>query len=194
MLALLCSWVLAAEPVTEAATYDRLFGDGSTTPVTAAVPEPGMSLPIWLLPLTLAGLVGGFFLWKERQPKQFQPSAALRVVQRQSLGDRNAVVLLEVIEPNGEVHRLLVGTGSGAPTLITDLGLSEAPLPAPSPSLVAPELPAANRAPVENRSEGRLEGRPNIADEILAERGPKPPSPSKPGSNAFSRLLARIGD
>ena len=41
---------------------------------------------------------------------------------RQPLGDRSALVLVEVEDGDGEKRRLLVGTGGQAPTLVADLG------------------------------------------------------------------------
>lgn len=104
------------------ATYERLFGPESTT--ATAIPESEDFPSPWRIfgPLVLG--VGGLVLaWRMRRPP---PSASearpIVVIGRQPLGDRSALVLVEVAEPDGELRRLLIGTGPSAPTLVADLG------------------------------------------------------------------------
>jgi hypothetical protein len=192
---LLCGLSLAAPPVTESATYDRLFQEAPTAE-SVATPDPGPSVPGWAVPAGILGLAGALLLYKKVQtPKATASSPALRVVQRQGLGDRNALVLVEVVEPSGDIRRLLIGTGSGAPVLLSDLGLAE-------------DVPANTAMPVDAKGETKVESRVaevpvvskpppepkarpafNIADEILAERTPAPGR-----AREFAKILARIGD
>jgi hypothetical protein len=195
MLSLLLSMALAAAPVTEEQTYDRLFQEAPTVDAPAATPDPGPSIPTWLLPVGIFGLAAGFLAYKRFQPVATPTAPVLRVIQRQGIGDRNALVLVEVVEPGGESRRLLIGTGAGAPALLADLGLSEEL----AANRVMPEKPAANNAmpekekiaekPVEKSEKTEARPRFNIADEILAERAPAPGR-----SREFSKLLARIGE
>lgn len=212
MLALLLSVAMAAPPVTETATYDRLFAE--TEEVAAAVTEPqdpGPALPGWLVPVLLIGGCAGWLGWQWRKKGQKSvASPALRVVQRVSLGDRNAVVLIEVVEPTGETRRLLVGSGSASPVLLADLGLAAmmepvAEQPANRPDFVEPRAtipqtpakPKIEVTPSRRIFEEEEEVLPprrnprNIADEILAERSP---DRNQAPNRDFSRILARIGD
>ena len=214
LLSLLLS-ALAAEPTTEAATYDRLFSEAPTAEsISAPAAEPGPSLSSWTLPLGLLGLAAGVLLYKRAQDQKSAPNRpALRLLQRQSLGDRNALVLVEVSEPDGTSRRLLIGTGSGAPVLLSDLGMVEevpanTAMPESKPEAkVEPKTEAKLELKPEVKPESKLEKKteiranepprfempraapPNIADEILAER-----KPSSSRIREFSKILARIGE
>lgn len=213
MLALLLSALaLAAPPVSEEQTYERLFNEAPTAESVAAPAEPGAS-PNWTIPLGILLLGGGALLYKRLQtPRAVANQPALRVVQRQGIGDRNALVLVEVVEPGGDTRRLLIGTGAGAPALLADLGLSEE-----APANTAMEAPKAEAKETKGETKGddkkprsafaeepekkprsafseEAEKKPrlsanNIADEILAER-----SPSTGRAREFSKILARIGE
>lgn len=118
---LLASLGLAEEP----STYARLFGD---EPVATTEPAEAPPASPWrLLAPAALGIVGVFCAWRLRlgTPK-ISAGKPLEVLCRHPLGDRNALVLLEVIDADGERRRLLVGTGTGAPTLIADLGQAPA--------------------------------------------------------------------
>lgn len=209
MLALLLSALaLAAPPVSEEQTYERLFNEAPTAESVAAPAEPGAS-PNWAIPLGILLLGGGALLYKRMQaPRAVANQPALRVVQRQGIGDRNALVLVEVVEPGGDTRRLLIGTGAGAPALLADLGLSEeAPantaMPVEAPKAEAKETKGDDKKPrfseePEKKPRSAFSEEPekkprlaasNIADEILAER-----SPSTGRAREFSKILARIGE
>lgn len=136
----------------EPATYERLFGEGSP-PAETAAPEGSPLAPLKLAgPLALAG-VAMFLAWRLRASGAGSAvGKPLQVISRHPLGDRAALVLVEVVDADGERRRLLVGTGGGAPSLVADLGLVPGPAAEPEPADVA------GAAPV------------NVTEEILAER------------------------
>jgi hypothetical protein len=112
--------VLAGEPMAPAETYDRLFGPEPEAPMAAA---PATEWPrIAALGLLGAGALGAVWLKKRRPSRGVDP--ALRIIGRQALGDRATLVLVDVEEPDGGRRRILIGTGGGAPVLISDLGFS----------------------------------------------------------------------
>ncbi len=120
--ALLVPLALADEP----ATYERLFGDppaATTETVPPAEPAPwGMVGAV-----ALAG-VGLLALWRLRKSGPHGAAGRpLEILGRYPLGDRNALVLVEVVDGDGERRRLLIGTGTGAPTLVSDLGSGAMP-------------------------------------------------------------------
>ena len=115
--ALLVSVALADEP----ATYERLFGDQPDSPAQAA--EPTEPSPWGLLGAAALGAVGLVGLWRLRvRPPGPGIGRPLEILGRYPLGDRSALVLVEVLDADGERRRLLVGTGQGAPVLVSDLG------------------------------------------------------------------------
>jgi hypothetical protein len=93
-------------------------------------------VPAWVWPAGLGalGLVGAAGL---RRQVRLSESPAVQVVSRQSLGDKNALLVVEVTDAGGERRRLLLGTGGGAPALVADLG------EVPSPEIELPSAPAA---------------------------------------------------
>lgn len=135
----------------ESVTYDRLFGPEADAPQAADAPPPAPELPVWAWPAALLA-VGGAFALRWKVGRATAPAAPIRVLSRQPLGDRSALVLIDVEDADGERRRLLVGTGPGAPSLVADLGAV---------------LPPAEAAP-RNLAEPAPR---NIAEEILAERG-----------------------
>ncbi len=138
-LLLLASLGRAEGPSTEPSTYSRLFGD-EPGGVTAVQSEAPSSSPWRTIGPAALGVVGIFCLWRLRATTpRIAAGKPLEVICRQPLGDRNALVLLEVIDADGERRRLLVGTGAGAPCLVADLGQ------APGPS-VAEEVLAERRS------------------------------------------------
>ena len=186
---------LAGEPATEESTYNRLFQEGSLPAgESSSAEQPEIPVGSWIVPALMVILAGGFLAWQRYKPGGLPPTT-LRVLQRQPIGDRTSVVLIEIPDRDGESRRLLIGTGPGAPVLLADLGFSENPnepvraekeRPAPAdrpavarPTRAEPVHPAATR-PEPARSEShrpeppratlRSSGNTNIAQEILAER------------------------
>ncbi len=82
-------------------------------------PTP-MAAPLWRIGLVLAGISatsGGLALWSRRRRLALGGADAnIRVLANRSLTSRHQVLLLDV---GG--HRLLVGTGTNAITLLVDL-------------------------------------------------------------------------
>ncbi len=126
----------------EVATYDRLFGAEDAAPAEsverAELPSP------WRLAgpaaLAVVGLAGAW--WLKKKGPAVTGAKPLAVVWRQPLGDRGTLVLVEVLDADGETRRLLIGTGGGPPSLVADLGTClsvevYADLPAVSPEVAA---------------------------------------------------------
>jgi hypothetical protein len=154
--ALLLSALAWAE---ETVTYDRLFGP-EAAPVAASAPvasasaaaaAPGdaladlgeaeaPSIPNWIWPAAI-GAVGLLAASRLRQPARLTAAPAVQVVTRQTIGDKAALVVVEVTDADGDRRRLLVGTGAGAPSLVADLGHATADV-APVPVAAAPARPA----------------------------------------------------
>lgn len=172
LLAATLAWAEApAAPGATDTTYTRLFGGaGAAAPAETAAPAPsawGLAGPLALL------AAAGFGAWKlKRSVPALAGARPIDVVGRQPLGDRGALVLVDVIDAEGERRRLLVGTGGGPPTLVADLGL--APLPARADARLDPRADAPAADPPRPAR--------NVADEVLAERRPD-----------FARVAARHG-
>lgn len=155
----------AAEPDPE---FDRLFGPEPASAVVEGLPES--ALPWWSPAAAVLALGVGAMTWMYRRGNAPAPGV-LSVLVRQSLGDRGALVLIEVTGGDGERRRLLIGTGGGPPTLVADLGASfEVPEPVvvPEPSRVV--APAPPRPPP-LRSVAPAS---NIAEEVLRDRMARP--------------------
>lgn len=166
-------------------TYVRLFGAaGAATPAATATPAPsawGFAGPLALL------AAAGVAAWKlKRSVPTVAGARPIDVVGRQALGDRGALVLVDVIDAEGERRRLLVGTGGGPPTLVADLGL------APLPTRADARVDARADAPADPPRPPR-----NVADEVLAERRPDlaHAEPTRPEAARpdFARVAARHG-
>ncbi len=176
------------------ADFERLFGplpapEADVAPVAAADPVGATSAPVvsneagvavgytptpyqppevpgWALALGVLGLGGSALFWMKRRADSVR-AAPLTVLHRQAIGDRSSLVLVEVATGDGERRRLLIGTGGGAPTLVSDLGggfddvADTAPAkPTPVSAPVAPQTEA-------DRAAARAA---NIAEEVLNER------------------------
>ena len=154
-LLLVASLGVADEP-DKPETYARLFGEAPPAAVQGTVvSEPSPWKMVGALAMAMAGLWGA---WHLRSSVSREASGKpLQVLCRHPLGDRTALVLLEVIDADGERRRLLIGTGAGAPTLVADLGQV--------PDLVEPvaELPVARAQPGAT-----------LVEEVLAERNGEP--------------------
>ncbi len=124
-LLLLATMAFAEEPVGQ---FDRLFtAEGAT--VEAAAAEPG-AVPAggWAWPALLSG--GGLLAaWQLRKRANGAAPVGMRVVQRQSLGDKSSLVLVEVPDAAGGTRRLLLGSANGSLNLLNDLGLVETAAP-----------------------------------------------------------------
>jgi hypothetical protein len=46
----------------------------------------------------------------------------MTIVARKALGNHSALIVLDVIDLEGQTRRLLVGTGQGSPALVADIG------------------------------------------------------------------------
>lgn len=163
MISLLLSLAMAQEvaygpelPPAPDAQFERLFSEG--TPAASAEVEP--SVPGWMWPLGLgaAGIAGAFQLRRRAGTPRLEN---LKVVHRTTLGDRSALLVVEVADAHGGRRRLLIGTGAGAPALVADLG--ELPETQDFARVIAAE-----------------EGPANLVEEVLAERAAPPPTAAPP--------------
>jgi len=104
---------------TESEAYARLFAD-SPEDASSEAPEP--AFPSWIYPAAL-GFLGLWAATRLRPPQGGDvPTAAMSVVSRTPLGDRSHLLVVDVTGADGERRRLLIGTGTGAPSLVADLG------------------------------------------------------------------------
>lgn len=161
---LLAGWAAAADE-----TYARLFGDAD--PAVAAVVEVGPTVPMWIWPAALLGL-GVVAASRLRSSLPKSPHADLTILQRQPAGDRSTLLVVEVADGHGVRRRLLVGTGTGAPALVADLGTVETH---------TGEEAEPNGALVEVEREAGTPPRASfaaaLAAEVLAERSLPAPTP-----------------
>lgn len=122
---LLAPLVAFASGGVEDPTYDRLFGQVEPQAEVPEVEPASPWTPIRLVAPALLGGLGLMALWqvkRRRAPQTISGSPLLSILSRLPLGDRGSLVLVEVEEPEGGRRRLLVGTGGGSPTLVSDLG------------------------------------------------------------------------
>lgn len=76
-----------------------------------------------LWPFGLAAIGAGLVILARRK-KTARP-ADLTVISRTSVSSHSALLLVDVRDPLGREHRILVGTGGGPPTLVADLGIAD---------------------------------------------------------------------
>lgn len=166
-------------------TFQRLFADGTEVAageIAGASAEPGVPAAGWAWPALLSG-AGLVAAWQLRKRAGLASTDSMRVIQRQVLGDKTTLVLVEVQDGQGATRRLLVGSANGALNLINDLGIVS---PVAVPTASAPEavaLPTHDDeyeyeaiataaptvvAPVEDE---RVDAFARMLDEVLEERG-----------------------
>ncbi len=111
--------------------YQRLFPEGSSGASGSGADIEPPAFPAWMFPAGI-GFLGLWAATRLRPPEAGgAPSAAMTVVTRTPLGDRSHLLVVDVTGADGERRRLLIGTGTGAPSLVADLGAapgSETPL------------------------------------------------------------------
>jgi hypothetical protein len=152
-------------PVGDDPAYDRLFGESGVAPA----PSEDVGLPLWMVPAAL-GFVGLWAGTRLRPPQDGDVPSAMTVVSRTSLGDKSHLIVVDVTGADGERRRLLVGTGTGAPSLVADLGAvaPTPPLLTAGDSAVRATTPGAGRgtfldalnaigAEADRRAEARLD-------------------------------------
>lgn len=179
----------APSGVVDPTAFEGIAPAAPSTAVSAPLRAPATlgssnppEVPGWVFSVLALGM-GGAAMWWLKQRGVAATAAPLQVLHRQPIGDRSSLVLVEVLTADGERRRLLVGTGGGAPTLVSDLGGGfedvEARAPAPAPLQAAPPRVSAAPAPptpvmvTASAPTVRVTAGPraaNIADEVLAER------------------------
>lgn len=129
-------------------TFQRLFADGTEAAageIAGASAEPGVPASGWAWPALLSG-AGLVAAWQLRKRAGLASTDSMRVIQRQVLGDKTTLVLVEVQDGQGATRRLLVGSANGALNLINDLGVVSVAA-APSASLADIAAPGAVALP-----------------------------------------------
>ena len=122
-------WSLLAVSVANGADpmYEKFFGELPPSDDAGAQPagDADLSRPWRLAGPVALGAVGLLAAWRlrARAPQPATEARPIVILGRQPLGDRSALVLVEVVEPDGERRRLLIGTGASAPSLVADLGI-----------------------------------------------------------------------
>jgi len=122
--------VAVETPSTDAAliTADSAAGDPimDVPPADATAFSVGTAGPSTggLALLGLVGLAGAAWYTRRRLSGRFTPGAdrPITVLGRQPLSASSALILIAVDDGDGGTRRLLVGTGSGAPSLVADIG------------------------------------------------------------------------
>ncbi len=195
---LLMATMALADPPSE--QFDRLFTEAGETPAAAAA-EPG-AVPAggWAWPALLCG--GGLVAaWQLRKRTKAGADTGMRVVQRQALGDKSALVLVEVPDAAGGTRRLLLGSSNGSLSLLNDLGLVQAGSPAEEEVLVDNLVPSAP-VPLAPAALAPAEDFAKMLDSVLDERRPESapgryfneedlaPSPEQ----TTAQLLAELAD
>jgi hypothetical protein len=136
----------AAAPPADA-LYDQLLGDA--TPEAHPAPLSLGSSVGGLWPLGVAAIGAGLVFAASRYRRSSGRPEVIAVVGRTSLGATAGLVVVDVKDPTGNWRRLLVGTGgTGAPTLVADLGEDEAEVDVPAMP-VLPEPPPRTAALVD---------------------------------------------
>ena len=118
---------ISTDPATEAAVPTQAQGtpilwDEPSETATATAPDSS-PLGLLLMPLGLAALGGALLLRnKLLGTSGTVDTATMTVVARKALGNHSALIVLDVIDLEGQTRRLLVGTGQGSPALVADIG------------------------------------------------------------------------
>ncbi len=177
----------AEETTSEQTEFTRLLGDSQPT---ASSPEATIKTQMsamgfwWMLPLL--GLAAAANLIVRRRgglSSLTGEESPLRIVARQSLSGTTQIVLLEVQDPGGEPRRLLVGTGTEGPRLVSELH------PATDFEQLIAESPTAPlHAGISSHHPPTPESR-HLRPDLVAEPKPAlaPPPPSDPATYASRR-------
>jgi hypothetical protein len=143
--------VEAVDPALEA----RLLGEPVASKVGSLVTTPPVS-PISLHWLWIVGglcvAAVGFVVRRGVTSKVVAPRQGMQVVERVVLQGNNGLTVVEVPETKGTVRRLLVGTGSGSPVLVADLGVVTVESD-PGVERAAPEVSHAQASAMELEAE-----------------------------------------
>lgn len=214
---------LAPTPSPDDELYARLFGstEDVVSPAGGALlsteaPRRPLGWLGWVL--GAIGLAAGFWIYKLRGRQVLaglklpgvSPAAppALAVLARASLGGSSTLALVEVEDADGLRRRLLVGSGSGGPQLLSELHAPDAgpqalplaaPVATPAPA-VAPE-PRPEPQPAPRRAEVRPQPEPpdpwpdytRSRDEARAGRAPRRPRHAMAGRFRQADASTRSG-
>jgi flagellar biogenesis protein FliO len=184
------------------AELNRLLGPDPVAAASAAPMGAPSKLPglWWMLPVV--GLLGGANWWLRKKGRFGALRTAeipLKIVARQSLGGTNQLLLVEVEDPDGSSRRLLIGTGTDGPRLVSEFhpqtDFERLIAETAAEPVVAPAVAEAARGPESLASSAavpRLRTVPTPAPEAptaAVAESPKlaPPPPSNPVTYATRR-------
>lgn len=184
------------------AELNRLLGPDPVAAASAAPMGAPSKLPglWWMLPVI--GLLGGTNWWLRKKGRFGALRTAevpLKIVARQSLGGTNQLLLVEVEDPDGSSRRLLIGTGTDGPRLVSEFhpqtDFERLIAETAAEPVVAPAEAEAARVPESLASSApvpRLRTVPTPAPEAptaAVAESPKlaPPPPSNPVTYATRR-------
>jgi hypothetical protein len=147
----IAAWGALVAAAADPALDERLLGGADPEP--AAVTESPWP-PLW--PFGLAAAGAALAVWARRKGSP-SDNGEIRLISMIPLGKDNGLAVVEVMDADGVWRRLLVGSGTGAPQLLTDLGEPE---PA-DPFAAAPVAPARGGRAARSRA---------LVEEVLVRR------------------------
>ena len=152
--------------------YDRLFGGAEAA--TSAAPAGELPAGSFAWPALLAG-AGIAAAWQLRKKALAGPTqSGMRVVQRQVVGDKNTLLLVEVDDGAGGQRRLLLGSSQTGLALVQDLGAAAATareVETFTDALPEVENQAPAARPIAAQVRVQAAAFAEVLDEVLTERG-----------------------
>ncbi|MEL6347008.1 MAG: hypothetical protein AAFV53_28095 [Myxococcota bacterium] len=104
-----------ADPVEQRLLQDPVHPEPTAEPASA-----GVFGSLWMWPLALLGLAGlGGVAYRSRMTDGVD--SGIKVLSRAALSAKNSLAVIEVLGADGQMRRMLVGIGGGAPRLVADL-------------------------------------------------------------------------
>jgi len=110
----------------ETRIFDRLLG-GAEAPPPTPLPVATQPMHLWSWAWVGAAAILLPFVWyiKRRMEQRVPKGGSIQVLSQTPFGRGGVLAIVRVEDEDGFQRRLLVGMGSGDPTLVADLGTSE---------------------------------------------------------------------